>query len=199
MVGFSRTKKRLAATTAFAFGCCLVAALPGCKSKQFDSMEAPAGCIETLSDTVSIPTAGLRGIDLTPGTVCTFQINLREGHSLFWDDFVRQFPNANVMISLEIDRDGSVARWVDEDDGQQPAALTKVKERVETWRWEGGCLYGVICFVFNTAESQVYIDDSRLIEMPGCGEGEIIRNQLHRVYRDRLMYYFWESRREVCY
>jgi hypothetical protein len=151
-----------------------------------------------LDSTLTIPAPGMSGIVLTPGPELVFQINMRHRYhrGLFWDRYRRLFRGTNVKIVVEVDASGDVLRYDVEasDDDYQPAAFDMVWAAVKTWRYEGGCLYGTICFVFNPASKKIMIDDSGLIPVPGYEDCRIRRGLLHGVYRKSSQHQFFPVR-----
>ena len=153
------------------------------------------GCPLPLDSTISVPAPGMGGIVLTPGPELVFQIDLGNPHhkGLFWDRYRRLFRGANVKIVIEIDEAGDVIRYDPDlsDDDYQPAAFDSVWAAVKTWRYQGGCLQGKICFVFNPSSKRIMIDDSGLNPVPGYEDCRIKRKLLHGVYRKSSQHQFF--------
>lgn len=155
--------------------------LPGCGDEELPQ-RLLSDCIDSTQPPIDIPTAGLRGILLTVDAECHFQIDPHVD-CFNWSSFVQQYGNVNprVRIKVSINKRGTVDSVFGIRDGGHPAAAELIKNNVELWRFEGGCLMGVIYYEFNTRLSRLNVDASRLVPAPGFEQCDIEVGRMHRV------------------
>lgn len=160
---------------------CMLFSMFGCAKNddhQSDALEQTAKSDSALpSDTTGRARASdtARTID----SAYAFQIDLKQSGRLDFARFVKDFPQARLRLSFEIDSDGRVVRTFDEYNGGHPAAMDRFQKSVRNWRYQGGCLKGTICIEVNTSSARVTIDDSRLQVVSGFENRVIERGRMH--------------------